>query len=114
MESKPGPREAPQAVDFVHGFLRGQNLEQLGRVDEAVELYEEAVAAAFDSPGPYDRLIEIYSSRALHLEVVRVAEAARTAVHTHPGKYQWYESMAAAAKTAAAKVPIAAPKDPRG
>jgi hypothetical protein len=112
MDSGRGPREAHETVDLVQGFLRGQNLEQLGRDDEAVELYERAVAAGFDSPGPYDRLIEIYSHRAQHLEVVRVAESARKAVHTHAGKYQWYESMAAAARTAAAKVPAAAPKRP--
>lgn len=114
MDSRPAPREEPFAVDLVKEFLRGQNLEQLGRVDEAVELYEHAVAAAFDSPGPYDRLIEIYSQRALHLEVVRVAGAALAAVHTHQDKYRWYESMAEAAARAATKVPAAAPKKPAG
>lgn len=110
MDSERGPGEAPAAVDLVHDFLRGQNLEQIGRVDEAIELYEHALRAAFDSPGPYDRLIEIYSHRADHLDVVRVADAARAAVHTHTGKYRWYESMATAARAAAAKVPAAAPK----
>jgi tetratricopeptide (TPR) repeat protein len=114
MDSGPSSREDPFAVDLVKGFLRGQNLEQLGRVDEAIEHYEYAVAADFDSPGPYDRLIEIYSQRALHLEVVRVAGAALGAVHTHPDKYQWYESMADAATRAATKVPAAAPKKPAG
>ncbi|MEA2452480.1 MAG: hypothetical protein QOG04_1190 [Actinomycetota bacterium] len=110
MESKPGAGEQPPTVELVNGFLRGQNLEQLGRIDEAIVLYEQAVAAGFDSPGPYDRLIEIYSHRAEHLEVVRVAERARSMVHTHPGKYQWYDSMAAAARAAITKVPTAAPK----
>jgi len=114
MDSGPPPREEPFAVDLVKEFLRGQNLEQLGRVEEAIELYEHAVAADFDSPGPYDRLIEIYSQRALHLEVVRVAGAAQASVHTHPGKYQWYESMADAARRAATKVPPAAPKRSAG
>jgi tetratricopeptide (TPR) repeat protein len=103
-------RETPQAVDLVVEFLKGQNLEQLGRVDEAVALYEHAVTAGFDSPGPYDRLIEIYSQRAAHLEAARVAEAALVAVHTHSDKYRWYESMAEAARRAAHKVPTAAPK----
>lgn len=114
MDSERGSREPAQSVDLVHGFLRGQNLEQLGRVDEAIELYEEAVAAHFDSPGPYDRLIEIFSNRSQHLEVIRVAEAARTSVHTHRGKYQWYESMIASARAAASKVPQATPKRPAG
>lgn len=113
MDSGPPARETPFAVDLVKEYLRGQNLEQLGRVDEAIELYEHAVAARFDSPGPYDRLIELYSQRALHMEVVRIAGAAVDAVHTHPDKYRWYESMAEAAKRAAAKVPSAAPKKTR-
>ena len=114
MDSRPGLGEDPSPVELVTGFLRGQNLEQLGRVDEAVELYEGAVSARFDSPGPYDRLIEIYSQRSLHLEVVRVVEAAIDAVHTYPDKYRWYETMGEAAKRAATKVPLAAPKKPAG
>ena len=113
MDSGSGPAETPAAVDVVHDYLRGQNLEQLGRVDEAVELYEHAIRAAFDSPGPYDRLIEIYSSLARHLDAARVAGAALDAVHTHRGKYQWYERMLESARAAAAKVPEAAPKKPR-
>jgi hypothetical protein len=105
----PSGSETP-AVDLVVEFLRGQNLEQIGRVDEAIELYEHALAARFDSPGPYDRLIEIYSHRALHSEVVRVVDAALAAVHSHPDKYRWYESMADAARKASVKVPTAAPK----
>ena len=112
MDSEPTARETPFAVDLVKEFLRGQNLEQLGRVDEAIDLYEHSISAGFDSPGPYDRLIEIYSHRALHLDVVRVARAALDAVHTHPDKYRWYESTIEAAGKAATKVPHAAPKKP--
>ena len=97
-------------VEAVGWFLRGQNLEQLGRTDEAVELYERAVDAAFDSPGPYDRLIQVYSHQARHREVIRVAEAALRAVHTHADKRNWYDRMRAAALAAATKVPSAAPK----
>ena len=113
MDSGPGPADAPATVDLVHDFLRGQNLEQVGRVDEAVELYEHAIRAAFDSPGPYDRLIEIYSSLARHMDAARVAATAIDAVHTHRGKRQWYERMLESARAAAAKVPEAAPKKPR-
>ena len=113
MDSGPGPTEAPATVDLVHDYLRGQNLEQLGRVDEAVKLYEHAIRAAFDSPGPYDRLIEIYSSLARHMDAARVAAAAIDAVHTHRGKRRWYEQMIESARAAAAKVPEAAPKKPR-
>ena len=99
------------SVDLVRSFLRGQNLEQVGRVDEAVGLYEEAVAGRFDSSGPYDRLIVIYSNQARHAEVVRVAEAALVAVHTHEEKRAWYEQMRAAAlKAGTTGLPQAAPK----
>lgn len=97
-------------VELVNRFLRGQNLEQVARVDEAIELYESILAAGFDSIGPYDRLIEIYSHRAAHREVVRVAGAALEAVHTYPEKRAWYEQMRAAAEKAASAVPKAAPK----
>lgn len=97
-------------VDLVNRFLRAQNLEQVARVDEAVEIYEAILAAEFDSIGPYDRLIEIYSNRAAHRDVVRVADAALASVHTYPEKRRWYEQMREAALAAASSVPKAAPK----
>jgi len=97
-------------VDLVRRFLRGQNLEQLGRIDEAIDLYERAVAEAFDASGPYDRLIALYSHRALHEDVVRVAEAAIRNVHTYEDKLGWYEVMRAQAIEARRKVPPAAPR----
>jgi hypothetical protein len=97
-------------VDLVKAYLRGQNLEQVGRVDEAAELYEKAVTARFDSTGPYDRLISIYADRALHAEVVRVATAALENVQTHSDKRTWYARMRDDAADAAKKVPRAAPK----
>ncbi len=100
-------------VALVNRFLRAQNLEQVARVDEAVELYETILEARFDSIGPYDRLIEIYSHRAAHRDVVRVADAALEAVHTYPEKRRWYEQMRAEALKAASSVPRAAPKRPR-
>jgi hypothetical protein len=100
-------------VDLVNRFLRAQNLEQVARVDEAVELYESILEARFDSIGPYDRLIEIYSNRAAHRDVVRVADAALDAVHTYPEKRRWYEQMRESASAAASAVPKAAPKRPR-
>jgi hypothetical protein len=100
----------PSGVDLVVTFLRGQNLEQLGKVDEAVALYEGAVTAAFDSPGPYDRLIHIYAQRAQHADVVRVTTAALESVHSHDDKLRWYEEMRMQAERAASDVPTAAPK----
>lgn len=97
-------------VELVNRFLRAQNLEQVARVDEAIDLYETILAARFDSIGPYDRLIEIYSNRAAHREVVRVAEAALDSVRTYPEKRAWYEQMRDAARKAVSAVPKAAPK----
>jgi len=101
------------SADVVRAFLRGQNYEQVGKLDEAIELYEAAVAAEFDSAGPYDRLIHLYAGMARHGDVVRVAEAAIEKVHTYEDKKAWYEQMRAEAIKAMAKVPRAAPKIPR-
>lgn len=98
------------AVDLVKHFLRAQNLEQLGRLDEAIVLYEEAIEAGFDSTGPYDRLIALHSDRALHSDVVRVADAALAHVKTHEAKRDWYARMKAEAEKASAKVPQATKK----
>jgi hypothetical protein len=100
-------------VQLVRDFLRAQNLEQVGRVDEAMELYEGMLAASFDATGPYDRLIALYGDRALHRDVTRVAEAALANVQTHPEKRAWYDRMRIEAGKASARVPKAAPKPPR-
>jgi hypothetical protein len=98
------------AADVVKDFLRAQNLEQLGRDDEAIELYEGAVAAGFDAVGPYDRLIALYSHRALHSDVIRVAEAALEHVLTYEDKKEWYRNIRREAERALSRVPQAAPK----
>lgn len=99
------------SIEAVKVFLRAQNLEQLGRVDEARDLYETVVEGGFDSIGPYDRLISIYSNEARHRDVVRITELALTQVHTYDQKREWYEQMKAAAEKATADVPRAAPKN---
>lgn len=99
--------------DMVKSFLRGQNLEQIGRIDDATELYEGVVAEDFDSSGPYDRLIAVYSSRARHADVVRIATAALDHVHTHADKRAWYERTRSEARKAATSLPQAAPRQRR-
>lgn len=99
-----------QNVDLVKAFLRAQNLEQLGRTEDAVALYEAAIEHRFDATGPYDRLITLYSNQARHREVERVAAAALENVHTHEQKKEWYAQMRQAAIDAAGDVPKAAPK----
>lgn len=105
--------DAPLGVRLVEAFLKGQNLEQVGREDDAIRLYEGAVAEAFDSPGPYDRLIVIYANKAQHADVIRIADRALASVATHGDKRAWYERMRREAETAAARVPQAAPKRDR-
>ena len=95
---------------MVRAYLRGQNMEQLGRSDEAIELYEEAVTGRFDATGPYERLIALYSNQARHRDVMRVAEAALDHVRTYEQKREWYRQMKASAEKAAGAVPKAAPK----
>ena len=101
------------SIDLVKHFLRGQNLEQVGRIDEAIELYEVALAQRFDSSGPYDRLIALYAHRARHGDVMRVAESALANVRTYEEKRAWYERMRAEAERARTDVPKAAPRKPR-
>ncbi|MDP9224943.1 MAG: hypothetical protein M3P18_14085 [Actinomycetota bacterium] len=97
-------------IDLVKCFLKGQNLEQLGKAEAATAQYEIAVEAGFDATGPYDRLIALYSHRAQHNDVIRVARAALEHVHTYEDKREWYRRMEAEARRAAARVPRAIPK----
>ena len=97
-------------TEQVKAFLRGQNLEQLARIDEAIALYESVIADGFDSIGPYDRLVALYSSRAQHADVVRVCDAALAQVHTYEDKKNWYRSIREQADKARSDVPSATPR----
>jgi tetratricopeptide (TPR) repeat protein len=107
-EEAPAP-PGREPEELVRLYLHAQNLEQMHRFDEAIPLYEEALAAKFDAAGPYDRLIGIYRARNMHAEVVRVAEAALVNVRTFEEKRHWYESMKEGAEGSLADEP-----DPRG
>lgn len=95
---------------LVRDFLRGQNLEQVGKTDEAVALYEAIVAAAFDASGPYDRLIWIYQSRRMLSDVIRIAEASLAAVRTYPEKLDWYRRQIDEARKALGASPEPRPR----
>ena len=97
-------------VELVKRFLRAQNLEGVGRLDEAIELYESIVSESFDSSGPYDRLIAIYDHQARHREVARVAEAALERVQTYDDKKALYERARTEALKSAGRLPQAAPR----
>jgi tetratricopeptide (TPR) repeat protein len=100
-------------VELVKRFLKAQNLEQVGRLDEAVSLYESIVEARFDSSGPYDRLIALYDHRARHRDVVRIAEAALAYVQTYDDKRAFYERTRVDAMKAIGRLPQAEPRNPR-
>lgn len=101
------PSDSPPPQDLVSAFLRGQNLEQIKRIDEAVVLYERAVSAGFDAAGPYDRLIAIYQSKNDFTSVARVAQAALDHVRTFADKRSFYESMRDSASRQATQQPDA-------
>jgi hypothetical protein len=79
--------------ELVRLYLKGQNLEQIRQVEDAVELYEQTVAAKFDAMGPYDRLIAIYTAWDRPADVARVASAALENVRTFENKRAWYASL---------------------
>jgi hypothetical protein len=97
-------------VELVKLFLRAQNLEHVGKIDEAVQLYESVVEAHFDSTGPYDRLIAIYEHQSRHREVARIAEAALAYVMTYEDKRAFYERTRLEAMKAAGRLPQAEPR----
>jgi len=97
-------------VEMVNLYLRGANLEQLDRLEEAAEAYEAAVAGAFDSTGPYDRLIALYSNQARHSDVIRIADSALENVRTYEDKREWYLRMKAEAVKASQKVLKGSPR----
>jgi hypothetical protein len=61
------------AQSFVDKLARAQRLEAQQLVDEAVELYEEAVTDMYEGSLPYERLLAIYEHKRLHGEAQRVA-----------------------------------------
>jgi len=100
-------------VELVKRFLKAQNLEQVGRIEDALGLYESIVEARFDSSGPYDRLIALYGHHARHRDVMRIAEAALAYVQTYDDKRAFYERTRVEALKAIGRLPQAEPRKPR-
>jgi len=100
-------------VELVKRFLKAQNLEQVSRIEEAVELYESIVEARFDSSGPYDRLIALYNHQARHRDVMRIADAALEHVQTYDEKRAFYEKTRLDALKAIGRLPQAQPRNPQ-
>jgi len=100
-------------VELVKRFLAAQNLEHIGEIDGAIEIYETIVASSFDSSGPYDRLIALYTHQARFREVVRVCESALTNVRTYEDKRAFYDNARVEALKSAGRLPQAAPRKRR-
>jgi tetratricopeptide (TPR) repeat protein len=56
--------------------LQGISFEQQGRIDEAIDLYEQNVSLKFDGSHPYTRLAIIYRRRKQYDDEIRVIEKA--------------------------------------
>lgn len=100
--AEPDPKPVVSPDVLVREFLRGQNLEQIGKQGDAITLYEHAVACGFDASGPYDRLLIIYEQRRMHRDVIRVAQACLESVRTYPARKLFYEELLAKAEKALA------------
>ncbi|GEM_PF-1752659 len=56
--------------------MKGIELEKIGKVDEAIELYEKNIEENFEGNHPYDRLSTIYRKNKDILNEIRVLEKA--------------------------------------
>jgi tetratricopeptide (TPR) repeat protein len=101
---------ATDNVELVKRFLKAQNLEHVGNIDGAIELYESIIDERFDSSGPYDRLLAIYKHRSRWPEMARVAETALAQVKTYEDKKAFYERARLEAKKSQGRLPRAAPR----
>lgn len=61
---------------FVERNLQGKELERIGRIDDAISLYELNVADDFEGSHPYDRLATIYHERKDYNNERRILEHA--------------------------------------
>lgn len=71
-------REAEEQISRVmlDRNRRAQQLENAGRLDEAIQLYEANVTDGFQGVYPYERLRAIYMERKDYQNAIRVCEAA--------------------------------------
>src|SRR6185436_14310857 len=56
--------------------LDGMELESAGRIDQAIELYEQNVAEGFPGDWPYSRLVSAYERQGAYDEAERVLRRA--------------------------------------
>lgn len=55
--------------------LYGTRLEKEGRIEEAINLYEQNIANQIDSTHPYERLHSLYFERGEYTKAMRVGQA---------------------------------------
>jgi len=71
----PYSREADRIYDIMYQRNeRGINVEKVGDVEQAIDLYEQNVTDWFDGNHPYDRLRIIYTKRKQYDDAIRVCQ----------------------------------------
>ena len=68
--------QASPTTDLVDNNINGERLEKLGKLNEAIALYEYNIAQRFDGNFPYDRLAIIYRKQKKYDEEIRVLKQA--------------------------------------
>jgi hypothetical protein len=86
----------PSRLNCARGrSARGMELEAEGKVDEAIELYEQDVAAGLTTIQPYKRLRVIYERRHQLASAIRVCQAAVQAFSAAPKQAHRFEAASA-------------------
>lgn len=77
--------------EAAEGNLKGQTLEKEGKLDEAIETYEQLLESDVDTPFTYRRLAILYRKRRSREDELRVLKAAiRNVPSENATHYQWF------------------------
>ena len=76
--------------ELADGNSHGKELEDEGRIDEAITQYESLVTKGTDTPFTYRRLAIIYRKRKAPREEARVVKAAMCAIDRASPHYKWF------------------------
>ena len=68
--------QASPTTDLIDNNINGERLEKLGKLNEAIALYEYNISQRFDGNFPYDRLAIIYRKQKKYDEEIRVLKQA--------------------------------------
>ena len=77
--------------EAAEGNLKGQALEKEGKVDEAIQVYEQLLETEVDTPFTYRRLAILYRKKRSREDELRVLKAAiRNVPSANSTHYQWF------------------------